>query len=46
MNDKKRGNLIILEGLDRCGKTTQVQNLVDWINSLEGMTAEAVKFPG
>jgi dTMP kinase len=40
-----RGAFIVLEGGDRCGKTTQVALLVERLK-LQGMQVEALKFPG
>lgn len=41
----KRGAFILFEGLDRCGKTSQAQRLVEHLNSV-GHTAELLRFPG
>lgn len=40
-----RGAFIVLEGLDRCGKTTQVELLVQRLER-EGKRARLQKFPG
>ena len=40
-----RGALIVVEGLDRVGKTTQVARLVERLQRA-GHAAEAIKFPG
>lgn len=40
-----RGALIVLEGLDRSGKSTQVDRLVTRLNA-EGHKARLHKFPG
>lgn len=40
-----RGALIVLEGCDRAGKTTQAKKLVDALNQL-GRTTKLIKFPG
>ncbi|XP_012269730.2 thymidylate kinase [Athalia rosae] len=40
----KRGALLVLEGCDRAGKSTQVKKLVDALNLL-GISAEARRFP-
>ena len=40
-----RGAFIVLEGLDRSGKTTQTANLVAKIQSL-GKPCKLIKFPG
>jgi len=39
-----RGALIVLEGCDRCGKTTQAMRLVQWLLTA-GRKAELVRFP-
>ncbi|KAM0951680.1 putative dTMP kinase [Dioscorea sansibarensis] len=39
-----RGSLIVLEGLDRCGKTSQSTKLVTRLKS-EGISVEAWRFP-
>ncbi len=39
-----RGAFIVLEGVDRCGKTTQCEMLVQSLR--ESRAAEAIKFPG
>lgn len=41
---QKRGAFIVLEGVDRCGKTTQVARLVSTLQS-QGLAAEAIRFP-
>lgn len=40
-----RGRLIVVEGLDRSGKTTQVSRLVDHITQRHSLPAVAHKFP-
>ncbi|PKA46704.1 dTMP kinase [Apostasia shenzhenica] len=40
----KRGALIVLEGLDRCGKTTQCSRLVSFLEG-KGLPVEAWRFP-
>ncbi len=40
-----RGAFVLLEGLDRCGKTSQVKRLVETLNKLPGTKAEAANFP-
>ena len=40
-----RGALIVLEGCDRAGKTTQAKKLVDALNQL-GRATKLLKFPG
>lgn len=40
----KRGALIVLEGLDRCGKTTQCGRLVSFLEG-KGLPVEAWRFP-
>ena len=39
----KRGALILFEGIDRCGKTTQTKRLVEYLSS-KG-TCEGIRFP-
>lgn len=39
-----RGALIVLEGLDRCGKTTQCGKLVSFLEG-RGLPVEAWRFP-
>mmetsp|Transcript_24981 Transcript_24981/g.54878 ORF Transcript_24981/g.54878 Transcript_24981/m.54878 type:complete len:227 (-) Transcript_24981:371-1051(-) len=41
---KKRGTFIVLEGVDRCGKTTQASLLVKHLLGL-GLAAVAMRFP-
>ena len=41
----RRGAFIVFEGLDRSGKSTQVQRLVDGLNR-DGVKAVACRFPG
>jgi thymidylate kinase len=40
-----RGAFIVFEGLDRCGKTTQVEALADALRR-EGRQVRCAKFPG
>lgn len=40
-----RGALILVEGLDRAGKTTQTSELVTRLRN-EGLNVELIKFPG
>ena len=40
-----RGALIVLEGCDRAGKTTQAKMLVEALNQL-GRITKLIKFPG
>ena len=40
----KRGSLIVFEGCDRSGKTTQVSKLVEKLNK-EGKPAKMMRFP-
>lgn len=40
-----RGSLILIEGLDRAGKTTQTGRLVDKLK-LNGVQVDLLKFPG
>jgi len=39
-----RGSLIVFEGLDRAGKTTQCNKLVDTLRA-EGRDVKAIRFP-
>lgn len=41
----KRGALIVLEGVDKAGKTTQCQKLVQALRH-KGQPAEMMRFPG
>lgn len=41
----QRGAFIVIEGLDRSGKTTQVQKLADAL-SKDGHKVKALRFPG
>lgn len=43
-SSKSRGALVVLEGLDRCGKTTQSSRLVQYLEGL-GHSAELWRFP-
>lgn len=40
----KRGALIVFEGVDRCGKTTQTKKLLEYLKSC-GIAAELLRFP-
>lgn len=40
----KRGALIVLEGLDRCGKTTQCSRLLSFLKG-RGLSVESWRFP-
>jgi len=40
----KRGLFIVFEGIDRCGKTTQVQRLVSNLYK-KSISTELMKFP-
>lgn len=44
-NQTKRGHLIVVEGLDRSGKTTQCEALCEDIGG-EDRDVKYVKFPG
>ena len=44
-NSKKRGLFIILEGLDRSGKSTQTENLRSFFINQKNERAELIKFP-
>jgi thymidylate kinase len=41
----QRGAFIVFEGLDRCGKTTQVEQLAEGMRR-EGRVVKCMKFPG
>lgn len=41
----KRGALIVLEGVDKAGKTTQCKKLVQALQQ-NGQSAEMMRFPG
>jgi len=41
----KRGAFIVIEGLDRAGKTTQVKKLCDALYSA-GHNVKTIRFPG
>lgn len=41
----KRGALIVFEGCDRSGKTTQCQKIVQWFQQ-QGKRAHFMRFPG
>jgi len=46
-----RGSLIVFEGLDRCGKTTQTQLLLQYLdpnyqNEEESRIVQLMRFPG
>ena len=45
MSNLKRGALIVLEGCDRAGKTTQCKKLVAALNDA-GLAAKEMHFPG
>jgi dTMP kinase len=42
---RRRGAFIVFEGLDRSGKSTQVQRLVDALNA-RGVQTKGARFPG
>ena len=44
-NSKKRGAFIVFEGVDRCGKTTQVSLLVKHLLQVIGIAAVSMRFP-
>ena len=44
MNSEKRGLFIVFEGLDRSGKSTQVQRLLDYLSARE-VPVRLQKFP-
>lgn len=43
-NNDSRGALIVLEGLDRCGKTSQSSRLLSYLDSF-GHSVELLRFP-
>jgi hypothetical protein len=45
MASTRRGAFIVLEGLDRSGKSTQCLKLVDNLNKA-GLKAKGMRFPG
>lgn len=45
MSKEKRGKLIVFEGLDRAGKTTQCAKLVESLRA-QGRNVKALRFPG
>ena len=45
MSNLKRGALVVLEGCDRAGKTTQCKRLVAALNDA-GQPAKEMHFPG
>lgn len=42
---KTRGALLVFEGVDRCGKTTQTKRLLETLVQKYGMKAELYRFP-
>lgn len=40
-----RGAMIVFEGGDRCGKTTQCKRIVSFLKD-QGIPAEFISFPG
>jgi dTMP kinase len=44
-NGRGRGAFIVCEGVDRCGKTTQIGLLLKALQD-QGIPAEAIRFPG
>ena len=45
MSNSKRGKLIVFEGLDRAGKTTQCAKLVENLRA-QGRSVKVMRFPG
>lgn len=45
VNFRQRGAFIVIEGLDRSGKTTQVKRLCDKLYS-QGRNIKTLRFPG
>ena len=43
---KKRGLLIVFEGIDRVGKSTQCKMLKDWFINEKQENSERIAFPG
>jgi thymidylate kinase len=43
---RKRGLLIVFEGIDRVGKSTQCKMLKDWFINEKHENAERIGFPG
>jgi dTMP kinase len=41
-----RGLFVVIEGLDRSGKTTQAAALLERLTSSEGVPAKLLKIPG
>lgn len=46
MKRQTRGRLIVFEGLDRSGKSTQSKILTDRILNEIGRKVESIRFPG
>lgn len=46
MNSKKRGLLIVFEGMDRVGKSTQCQLLAEYFKNVRKENVEKINFPG
>ncbi|OAF68071.1 hypothetical protein A3Q56_04188 [Intoshia linei] len=44
MSNKKRGVFIVVEGLDRSGKSTAIELLCDWLNQ-DKYNSKIIKFP-
>jgi dTMP kinase len=45
-NPKKRGLLIVLEGMDRTGKSTQCKLLKEYLINIKNENVELINFPG
>lgn len=43
---KKRGLLIVFEGVDRVGKSTQVELLKNYFSKKKGESSDKISFPG
>ena len=41
-----RGAFIVIEGLDRSGKTTQTEHLTEYLTTTLGISIDRSKFPG
>ena len=49
MQDSKPGFLIAIEGLDRSGKSTQIERVKQWLtdnNQSENQQTNIIQFPG
>lgn len=46
MKAPKRGLLIVFEGMDRVGKSTQCELLVEYFKKVRNEKVEKINFPG